>query len=251
MFKQLFTIFLALLVLLSISRCNGEKKVINVGEHKIIVDKVPTDPFVDMIFDDIHVKGTYYDQSVVSTDYTESRKEFDQRLITALTEFGYNFANDIVVKNSYIVVIGPKYTAKLTSLISTYLPEFNRQDKSSGLRYKDGFIGDALTIWKSITKDILIDNEKRAQLVIPANPKEFMQKLRQFMDMMQQTVANSPVGIYIDWRTLTIDDKTIAEFTAPFIAYLQENGYKKHIGIMDTLMGIVAKIKPGTDSIKA
>lgn len=245
LFRQLFY-YLALLILVSIAACNGEQRFIHTGDHKIIVDSETNDPIIDLVIDDIHVKGTYYEKTVKATDYTNERKEFDKKLINALTEFGYSFANDIVVKNSYIVVAGPKYTAKLTSLIATYLPEFIRKSKASGPPVKDGFIGDALDIWKSITKDILVDEKKKSQLKIPADAQDFMKQLRQFMDTAQLIVANNPVGMYVDWRHLTMNDKTMAEFVAPLIVYLQENGYKKSITILDAMMGIVAKIKPSS-----
>lgn len=220
--------------------------------HEIVKTIPAVDPFVKLTIDGKEVEATYYDQRVKAEQYSEKRRTFDRQLMDVIAAFNLDFCEDMLVKKRYLVTIGPKYMSRVTTMIASYLPEYVRLVRASadeGMPVKHGFIGDSTAVWKNIQL-ALAKPEKKEQAAgeLPKDTQEFMSRMESLLQIAQILVRESPVGIYVDWTGVTINGKTLEELGAPLFLYLQEKGYGKHLAVMDSVIGLLSRVKPGAQA---
>lgn len=254
--SKLWLLALCALLRLKIATCTD-----NIEQQPVVVvvNENVVAPKLELMVNRAHVEANYYEPGITGEEYTEERRTWDRKYFEALEELTLNLTRDIVIKHKNYIQLA-SHTKDIIRLLTKYMPECKRlsTDGKHGRPFKDEFFGDALGIYKEINErsaaeaatmipDYEIFNyegklDKQAskearELAKQMSEIKFMVDLREFFQVLKQTVNKSPVGAYLDWARMRIDGKSIAELATKFLTHMRRyNG--KSIKFLNMIMAV-------------
>lgn len=189
-----------------------------------------SEPYLDVIIKGHHIRAPYY-EGVNVTKLSKDRREFDNRVVAGLNHLMMNITVDMIVHQKTWGL--SKYLISAVSFATGNKNEFDKliKEPGNGPPTKPDFIKHSLGMTKEVLnggigayderrkKDLKENNNK--PLTDKQEVARVLSEMREKMDIIEEAIKKSPVGMYIDWNELTYDNETIAKTSAYYVDYVR------------------------------
>lgn len=187
----------------------------------------------------------YYDPTV--TEAPPERKKFDLDAYSGLERILVELVDDLLVKRKGAFQL-TLYPFKFYNFITkTKAASAELIKQGVGKHMGDDFVKDALVILKDMHKYPDLEGKAQAKLKSKeekrAEAKQISDDFRKFLNLFRLVIEASPVGKYLDWQKMTIDGKPVAQESARYYNYFENNGYSGALWVMNGVIGLLEKIK--------
>lgn len=185
----------------------------------------------------------YFDSTL--TEIPPERKKFDLEAYSGLETILVELVDDLLVKRKGVFQL-TLYPFKFYNFIKKTKALSDELIKE-GVGKKMGFVKDALVILRDIHK--YPDPEGKIQAKLKSKDekrseaKQTSDDFRKFLNLFRLVIEASPVGKYLDWQKMTIDGKPVAQESARYYNYFENNGYSGALWVMNGVVGLLEKIK--------
>lgn len=180
------------------------------------------------------VSAPLYDPKVTFVD--QRRRDFDTKIFDEMKNFVDQLTEKALLQRVSILRMGLQVKS-FKSLLGRLKDENNKlTGEGVGPKHDDDFMESIAHLFKEILKHAREEKLEKGDSS-EEEVKRFIQEQRQFMEMLRETVRNSPVGTYIDWNELKVDGKPLKKAAAYYFSFFTKNGY----GIAAILLELLAR----------
>lgn len=208
---------------------------------------------VDVEINGRRVTVPYFDPQV--TEITPQKRAFDT---SAVKQFG-----DLLVSLFYDIVINKKtlslgkYPVKVYKLVQKLGKESDDLSEKGVCKHMDDeFTLDGLQIYRDmknfsqeqdkVAAQSKVNNKKAPKDTAEqqkAKDEAMLNSFKDFMDIVVETVKQSPVGFYVRWSQMKMDGEPIGHRAAEYYDYFKKNGFSTAIWVVDQTVSLVSKWK--------
>lgn len=196
---------------------------------------------LDEIINGKHIVVPYYEDGV--TQYSIEQRQLSLNTWSNLEKLIVGAVKHILVdKKSYITLSG--MPLKLYSLMKNSFSnekELIRAGKAH--KEKDTWFPDCLETYqdvKSTSKKASVKehfDKELSNMSRVEQEKKIYEDFERFMSIFGKIIEHSPVGTYLEWRSLTIDGVPVSLEAAYYYRYFKDNGFSNALWLTDQAVG--------------
>lgn len=167
---------------------------------------------------------------------------FSVKVMKQVSDIILNIAKKCLIERRYTVTI-LKSSPKIYSTLGALKTENDEMVATNRETVWDrNFVTDAARMLKeamaasSVKDDEIVEYDSDYL-------RDTYDSLDEFMHILTEGIRQSPVGIYVDWANVTIDDKTIRELASSYIRTFKKAGYGTAMKLFEILIGFLQKLK--------
>lgn len=212
-------------------------------------------PAVTVDYNGQRVSVPYYENR---EPVSEEKKKYDRRVINEISLIVQDMVRDALLGKDNFFKATKKMTSHGLRLLKTcsdnkaWLEQERIKNAELGRATKQGYMANMGGLVQDIFEYDVCSAKKIPK---PAQPdwcqnkkpseeermKHVMQ-ITEYLNMFRKIVDESPLGSYVDWRKMTIDDKTVVQAFGEEVSFFRRCGYSTIITILGWLSSSMKKM---------
>lgn len=212
-------------------------------------------PVVEFEWRGKQVRVPYYENRA---PITEVKHDFDRNLINNVGKIVKDLAEDALVTKGNFLTKSSKMLSHGMNLVKecnkskAMLVEMRKTDERLGKSTKPGYMVEMA----GLVRDIL-EYDVCSTRVLPRESQpvwchgdkptqeqrmEHVERIGEYLDLFSAVVDKSPLGVYVNWRELTVDGTPITELFGEETSFFRRSGYSAIMKIMGWLSSSLEKM---------
>lgn len=212
-------------------------------------------PVVTIDYKGQQVSVPYYENR---EPVSEVKKEYDRRVIDEISRIVEDMVRDALlgnngmIKTTRIMMGHGRKLLKACNDNKAWLDEQRKKNAELGKSTKKGYMVQMGGLVQDIFNHDVCSAGKVAKAARPSwcqtkspseqERSEHVDQISEYLNMFKAIVDQSPLGSYVDWRQMTIGNKTVVQAFGEEVSFFRRCGFSAVITIMNWLSGSLKKM---------